>query len=247
MLIEVGRALTPGPRPVPRPTFTRRVVLRVRTPVSENLLVAEMRTEFGKGAARRVRRAQKVPAVLYGHGMDHQHISLPGHDLMLALKHGGSNALLTLSIDGAEQLALPKAVTRDPIKGFLEHLDLVVVRRGEKVKVDVPILLTGESDREVMVTQPVSSVEVETEATHIPTGFEVDQTDLKAGDNITAADISLPAGTTLVSDADLIVVSAQAAPTAEQADADLASAEADAGIEPTLAPDAPADAAASSE
>jgi large subunit ribosomal protein L25 len=195
--------------------------------VSEKLLVAEERTEFGKGAARRVRREHKVPAVLYGHGMDPKHLSLPGHDLMMALKHGGSNALLTLSIDGEEQLALPKSVTRDPIKGFLEHVDLVVVRRGEKVTVDVTVTLVGESDREVLVTQPVGSVSVEAEATHIPTGFEVDVTDLKAGDNVHASDIALPPGTTLVSDPELIVVSAQAAPTAEQVEGELAEATGD--------------------
>jgi large subunit ribosomal protein L25 len=214
--------------------------------VSETLLVAEKRTEFGKGAARRVRRANKVPAVIYGHGTDPVHISLPGHDLMMALKRGGTNALLTLSIDGDEQLALPKSVTRDPIKGFLEHVDLVLVRRGEKVKVDVSISLTGESDREVLVTQPVQVIEVEAEATHIPTGFEVDQTDLKAGDNVTAAQIELPSGVTLLSDESLIVVSAQAAPTAEALDAELAEAEAEAGIEPTLA-DEPAEGDAAAE
>ena len=210
--------------------------------MSEKLLVAEERTEFGKGAARRVRREHKVPAVLYGHGMDPKHLSLPGHDLMLALKHGGSNALLTLSIDGEEQLALPKSVTRDPIKGFLEHVDLVVVRRGEKVTVDVTVTLVGESDREVLVTQPVGSVSVEAEATHIPTGFEVDVTELKAGDNVHASDIALPPGTTLVSDPELIVVSAQAAPTAEQVEDDLAEASGD------TAPAVPAgDAEASSD
>ncbi len=204
----------------------------VRPSVSENLLVAEMRTEFGKGAARRVRRANKVPAVIYGHGTDPVHISLPGHDLMMALKHGGSNALLTLSVDGAEQLALPKSVTRDPIKGFLEHVDLVLVRRGEKVKVDVSITLTGESDREVMVTQPVTSIEVEAEATHIPTGFEVDQSTLTAGANVTAGDIELPSGVTLLSDETLIVVSVQAAQSAEALEADLA--DADAGGTPAV-------------
>ena len=225
----------------------------MRAAVSENLLVAEERTEFGKGAARRVRRAHKVPAVLYGHGMDPRHLSLPGHDLMLALKHGGTNALLTLSIDGEEQLALPKAVTRDPIKGFLEHVDLVVVRRGEKVTIEIPIVLTGESDRDVLVTQPVGVIAVEAEATHIPTGFEVDQTGLKAGDNVLARDIALPSGVSLVSEAELIVVSAQGAPTSEQLDAELADAEAAAGgapvvaAEPTDASAADAEASASAE
>ena len=202
--------------------------------MSENLLLAEERTEFGKGAARRVRRAHKVPAVLYGHGMDPKHLSLPGHDLMLALKHGGTNALLTLSVDGEEQLALPKAVTRDPIKGFLEHVDLVVVRRGEKVTVDVAIHLTGESDREVLVTQPVGSIRIEAEATHLPERFEYDVSAIAGGDNITAAQIELPAGSTLVSDADLVVISGQSAPTAAQLESELAEAEAEVGGTPTV-------------
>src|SRR6185369_6298471 len=112
----------------------------------EEKITAEVRTQFGKGAARRIRRADKVPAVLYGHGADPVHISLPGHDTMLALKHGGVNALLTITVDGTESLALPKQIQRDPIKGFLEHLDLIVVRKGEKVTVDIPVHLYGEPD-----------------------------------------------------------------------------------------------------
>lgn len=207
--------------------------------MSENLLVAEERTEFGKGAARRVRRAHKVPAVLYGHGMAPRHLSLPGHDLMLALKHGGTNALLTLQVDGEEQLALPKAVTRDPIKGFLEHVDLVVVRRGEKVKVEVPIHLVGESAREVLVTQPVGGLDIEAEATHLPERFEYDVSTLAAGENVTAGQIVLPAGVALAGDPELIVISAQAAPSAAQLEAELAEAEAEVGIEPTVS-EAPA-------
>ena len=110
---------------------------------SEVKIQAESRTEFGKGAARRIRRADKVPAVLYGHGTDPVHITLPGHDLMLALKT--ANALLSIELDGDSQLALPKQVQRDPIKGFIEHADLIIVRRGEKVTVDVPLVLVGEA------------------------------------------------------------------------------------------------------
>ena len=119
---------------------------------NEAKLQAESRTEFGKGAARRIRRADKVPAVLYGHGTDPVHITLPGHDTMMALKHGGANALLSIELDGDSQLALPKQVQQDPVKGFLEHLDLIIVRRGEKVTVDVPIIVTGEAAAETMVT-----------------------------------------------------------------------------------------------
>jgi large subunit ribosomal protein L25 len=111
--------------------------------VSEGHIEAEPRTEFGKGAARRIRRAAKVPAVLYGHGGEPVHISLPGHETMLALKHGGVNALLRITVDGKEQMALPKQIQRDAIKGFLEHLDLLIVRKGEKVTVDIPVHVTG--------------------------------------------------------------------------------------------------------
>ena len=117
---------------------------------AESNITAESRTEFGKGAARRIRRDDKVPAVLYGHGTDPVHITLPGHDTMLALKHGGANALLTITVDGKEQLALPKQIQRDPIKGFLEHLDLIIVRKGEKVTVEIPVHLVGEADPEAL-------------------------------------------------------------------------------------------------
>jgi large subunit ribosomal protein L25 len=190
--------------------------------VSDTTLVAEDRTEFGKGAARAVRRAKKVPAVLYGHGISPRHLSLPGHELMLALKHGGANALLTLKLGDGDQLALPKAVTRDPIRGSLEHVDLIVVRRGEKVTVSVPINLVGETTADVLVNQSLTELSVEAEATHIPTGFEVSVEGLDIGTTITASQVVLPAGVTLVTDPDAPVVSAQAAPTAAQLDADLA-------------------------
>ena len=119
---------------------------------------AEPRTEFGKGAARRIRRAAKVPAVLYGHGGDPVHITLPGHDTMLALKHGGANALLTITVDGKEQLTLPKQIQRDPIKGFLEHLDLIIVRKGERVTVDIPVHLVGDADPDALVVTETSSI-----------------------------------------------------------------------------------------
>lgn len=206
---------------------------------SESTLVAEERTRFGKGAARAVRRENKVPAVLYGHGMNPRHLSLPGHQLMLALKHGGSNALLTLRLSDGEQLALPKAITRDPIKGFLEHVDLIVVRRGEKVTVDIPLATVGETTSDVLVNQPVTELSVEAEATHIPTNVEVSVEGITAGTTITAGQVALPSGVTLVTDPETVVVSAQAAPTADQLSAELAEAEADAGI----AHEAPAGAA----
>lgn len=189
--------------------------------MSESTLVAEERTAFGKGAARAVRRANKVPAVLYGHGQQPRHLSLPGHELMLALKHGGANALLTLKLADGDQLALPKAVTRDPIKGFLEHVDLLVVRRGEKVTVDIPINVSGETTSDVLVTHALNTLSVEAEATHIPSGVEVDVTGIEVGHSIHAGQIALPAGTTLITDPEAVVISAQAAPTAEQLEAEL--------------------------
>ena len=201
--------------------------------MSEVRISAEQRTEFGKGAARRIRRESKVPAVLYGHGEDPRHISLPGHELMMALKT--PNVLLTLDFDGSDELALPKDVQRDPIRGFLEHVDLVLVRRGEKVTVEIPVHVVGEAVPETLVTTDLNTLSVEAEATHIPTGFEVSVDGLNVGDQIHAKDVKLPDGVTLVTDPDALLVNVTAAPTAEQLEAELAEAEAEVGIvhEPT--------------
>ena len=199
--------------------------------MSEGNIAAEPRTEFGKGAARRIRRAAKVPAVLYGHGIDPIHVTLPGHDTMLALKHGGANALLTITVDGKEQLTLPKQIQRDPIKGFLEHLDLVIVRRGEKVTVDIPVHLVGEPDADALVVTEASTVSVEAEATHIPEFIEVSIEGAQVGDQILAKDLSLPSGSTVLADDDMLIINITHAPTAEEIDSELAGAEADAGIE----------------
>ena len=196
--------------------------------MSEGKIQAEPRTEFGKGAARRIRRASKVPAVLYGHGADVRHISLPGHELMLALKV--QNALLTIELDGKSELALPKAVQRDPIKGFLEHVDLVVVRRGEKVTVEVAVHVVGDAAPDTLVSLDQPTLSVEAEATHIPTGLEVSIEGLTPGSQIHASDVPLPSGSTLITDPAALVVNITAAPTAEQLDAELAEAEADVGI-----------------
>ena len=174
--------------------------------MSETKLQAEPRTEFGKGAARRIRREHKVPAVLYGHGTDPVHVTLPGHDTMLALKHGGANALLSIDLDGKTQLALPKQVQRHPVRGVLEHLDLLIVRKGEKVTVDVPIHTTGEAAPETVVTIENATLSVEAEATHIPEAIEVSIEGAEAGTQILAKDLSLPPGSSLRVDDDLLVV-----------------------------------------
>ncbi|GAA3742436.1 50S ribosomal protein L25/general stress protein Ctc [Salinactinospora qingdaonensis] len=176
--------------------------------MSEVRIAAEPRTEFGKGAARRVRRAGKVPAVLYGHGTDPRHITLPGHDLMLALKT--PNVLLRVEgVGGTDNLALPKAVQRDVIKGFLEHVDLLVVEKGEKVAVEIPVTLTGEVASGGSLYQEAVSVEVLTEATHIPEGVEFNVEGLEPGTQVTLSELKLPAGTELHTDPDatLLIVS----------------------------------------
>ena len=189
---------------------------------------AERRTEFGKGAARRIRREDKIPAVLYGHGGEPVHLTLPGHATMLALK--ASNALLDLDVQGQRYLALAKEVQRDVVRRFIEHIDLLTVTSGEQVTVDVPLHITGEPAPGVIVQQELTTVSVEAEATHLPEALEVSVAGARAGTHITAADVTLPAGTTLAGDPTQIVVLVSGAPTAEQVEADLAEAEAEAGI-----------------
>lgn len=186
---------------------------------SEVKIQAESRTEFGKGAARRIRRTDKVPAVLYGHGSDPIHITLPGHDLMLALKT--ANALLSIELDGDSQLALPKQVQRDPIKGFIEHADLLLVRRGEKVTVDVPLVVNGEAAPDTLVSVEHNTISIEAEATHIPQAIEVDVEGLEIGTQILAKDLVLPTGSTLSLDPEALVVNVTAAPTAEDLEAEI--------------------------
>jgi len=193
-------------------------------------ITAEQRTEFGKGAARRIRRDDKIPAVVYGHGNDPIHLTLPGHETMMALKHGGANALLELDIDGSTQLALTKQVQVDPIRRVLEHIDFVAVRRGEKVTVDVPVHVIGDAVSETLVVIEHSTIQVEAEATHIPERIEVSVEGAQAGTQIHASDLQLPSGTTLLTDGEALVVNVTQAQTAEQLEADLAEAEADAGI-----------------
>jgi large subunit ribosomal protein L25 len=205
--------------------------------VSEVRIAAEPRTEFGKGAARRVRRANKVPAVLYGHGTPPVHVSLPSHDLLIALKHGGANTLLRLEgLAAGEQLCLPKSVVRDPIKGSFEHVDLIIVRQGEKVIVDIPVNVVGDFTTDGMLDVLSNTVSVEAEATHIPVEFEVSVEGFQVGDAVHARDIKLPANVSLAGDPDAVIVHVLAKQTAEQFDAETAAPEGSApsgGAEPS--------------
>jgi large subunit ribosomal protein L25 len=197
--------------------------------MSDHTLSAELRTEFGKGAARRIRRADKVPAVIYGHGTDPIHITLPGHETLLALRT--ANALLTVDIEGTDQLALVKQAQRDPIKGTIEHVDLVIIRRGEKVVVDVVVSLVGTAAPETVVMLDAQTVPLEVEATNIPETIEVSVEGLEAGTQILGKDLPLPEGAAIHGDEDILVVNISHEVSAEALEAELAEAEAEAGIE----------------
>jgi large subunit ribosomal protein L25 len=199
--------------------------------VADFRLEAETRTEFGKGSARRTRRAGRIPAVLYGHGQDVVHLSLPAREFAAALRNGGSNALLTVVLDGKEQLALTKAVQRDPLTRQHEHADLLVVRRGEKVTVEVPVHIIGDPEPETLHSVELNTVSIQVSATSIPENVEVDLTGRGVGQGVTAGELTLPRGATLVTDPEALVVNVMAAPTAEALEAELAEAEAEAGIE----------------
>ena len=173
--------------------------------MSDDLKVtAELRESFGKGAARKLRALGKIPAVLYGHGTEPVHVSLPGHQMLLILRK--SNAVLELDIDGKGQLALVKDVQKDPVHQIIEHIDLLVVKKGEKVAIDVPIVVTGESAAGTIVNLDATTLSIEAEATHIPQNIEVSVEGLEDGAHITAADVVLPKGSSLLTDADVLVV-----------------------------------------
>ena len=193
-------------------------------------LSAEPRTEFGKGGARRTRRAGKIPAVIYGHGADPRHISIPAREFAQALKHGGMNVLLTLNVNGADQLAIPKAIQRHPIKGIFEHVDLLAVRRGEKVTIDVPLQIIGEVVRGGLLAQENMTVSIEAEATNLPSGIEVNIEGVEIGSHITAGDLALPPGATLADDPDQVLLLIQEAPSAEELEAEAAEAASELGI-----------------
>jgi large subunit ribosomal protein L25 len=199
-----------------------------------NKLTALVRTQTGKGASRRARREGKIPAVLYGHGADPQHLELPGHDFAAVLRHSGTNAVLTLDIDGKEQFALTKALDIHPIRRSITHADLLVVRRGEKVNVEVNVEVVGEAAYGTLVTQEASTIEIEADAMSIPQSLELSLDGAEPGTQFTAAQIPLPAGVTLLSDPELLVVNVVNAPTAEDLEAEGAG-EAAPGAEPAEA------------
>ena len=214
--------------------------------MSEVRIVAESRTEFGKGPARRTRAAGKVPAVLYGHGDKPRHFALPGHELQQALRHD-ANQLFTLQTDDGDQLALAKVVVRDPIKRTLEHIDLVAVRKGELVTVELPIVLVGKAGPDTLVDQQTMTLTVEADATALPDHLEVSIEGKRAGKHISAKDVTLPAGTTLAQDPDHVIVQFLGTISEEQLEAELDAAAAEnapdvAPVEAAAEGDAPAEA-----
>lgn len=192
-----------------------------------NQLAVTVRTETGKGASRRARRDGKIPAVLYGHGSDPQHLELPGHDFAAVLRHAGTNAVLTLDIEGKEQLALTKALDIHPIRRTIQHADLLVVRRGEKVVVDVTVVVEGDPVPGALVTQETNAIEIEAEALSIPEQLVVSVEGAEEGTQFTAGQIELPRGVSLVSDPETLVVNVVTAPTAEDLEGEAAEEEAE--------------------
>jgi large subunit ribosomal protein L25 len=190
--------------------------------VSEVRLAAEPRTEFGKGAARRTRRAGKVPAVLYGHGIDPVHVALPAHDFARVLREQGTNAVLSLELGSdATHLALTKTVTTHPLRNYIEHVDLLLVRRGEKVTVDVSVVVTGEAAPGSLVYQEMTTLTVEADAFAIPEELEVSVAGLEIGTQVLAGQVVLPEGVNLQADPGQLVVNVVAAPTAEDLEAEM--------------------------
>ena len=181
--------------------------------MSEVRLAAEPRTEFGKGAARRTRRAGKIPAVLYGHGSDPQHVALPALEFARVMREQGSNAVLSIDLDGQPQLALTKTVTVHPIRRHIEHVDLLIIRRGEKVVVDIRLVVTGNAAPDTLVTQELVSLQVEADAMSIPDEIEVSVEGAAVGTRVQAGDVRLPSGVELRTDPEYLVANIVAAPT----------------------------------
>ncbi|MBF6546319.1 50S ribosomal protein L25/general stress protein Ctc [Nocardia brasiliensis] len=190
-----------------------------------NLLEAAVRTEFGKGAARRTRRAGNVPAVLYGHQADPQHLSVNAQAFSAILREHGTNAVLNLVIDGKKQLALTKSVVVHPIRRYIEHADLLIVKKGEKVSADVNVVITGEAAAGTLVTQDATTISIEADALNIPESIEVSVEGVEAGTQINAGELTLPKGVTLNVDAETLIVNVIAAPQAEAEEGDEAEGE----------------------
>lgn len=186
--------------------------------MSEVRLSVEPRTEFGKGAARRTRRAGKIPAVLYGHGTDPRHLALPALEFARVVRENGSNAVLTLDVENSIELALTKTITVHPLKNYIEHVDLLVVKSGERITVDVRVVVNGEPGPGGLVNQGLDTISIEVEALHIPEQVEVSIEGAEVGTQILAAQVALPAGATLLTDPEALVV-AVSEPQAEAAEA----------------------------
>jgi len=201
---------------------------------TDTKVIAEPRQNFGKGFARRLRAAGRIPAVIYGHGTTPVHVALPGHQVSLLVRR--ANAVLELEIEGKQQLTLVKDVQKDPVRQIIEHIDLLVVKKGEKVQVDVPVVVVGEPFSGTIANLDAASVSLEVEATHIPEHVEVDVEGLEDGTHITAADLKLPKGASLVTDPETLVV-AISVPAATIAEGD----EAEAAEESEEAPEAAAE------
>jgi large subunit ribosomal protein L25 len=214
--------------------------------VSEVKINAEQRTEFGKGGARRTRRAGKVPAVLYGHGEAPKHIALPAREFAAALRHGGLNQVFDITIDGGSQhLALPKAIQKDPIKDSYEHVDLVIVRRGEMVTVDVPVYLMGEAVRDTLVMVDHDRISIVADALQLPDHLEASIEGMEPGSHVTAGDVKLPAGVELASDPTLVIAVVSMAPTAADLEEPTEAAEGEEAEAAETAEGAPAEGAES--
>jgi large subunit ribosomal protein L25 len=218
----LGRASAArGDRPLHRSYPIRFAIPKECTTVSEVRLAAEPRTEFGKGAARRTRRAGKIPAVLYGHGSDPKHLALPALEFARVVREHGQNAVLTLDIDSSgTELALTKTVTTHPIKNYIEHVDLLLVRQGEKVEVEIPVVITGDAVSGALVNVELTTVLVEAEALHIPEQVEFSIEGIPAGTQIVASQLTMPPGVSLGTDPDALVVNVVVAPTAAQMEGD---------------------------
>jgi large subunit ribosomal protein L25 len=190
---------------------------------TSNHLVTEARSTFGKGVARKIRAQNKIPAVIYGHGTEPQHVTLPGHETALILRK--SNQVLELDIDGKIQLALVKDVQKDPVRQIIEHIDLIVVRKGEKVTIDVSIHLEGEAAPGTLVNQDANTISIEAEATHIPESIVVSIEGAEDGFSLFAKDLTLPSGSTLVTDGDVLIVAVSTASEQDLGDTESAEGE----------------------